>query len=62
MARVGRERDIAITPVSAAALLWETLHALGDTCAAVSISGATARTVEAAARARAGGARVIAVR
>ena len=61
MARVGRERDIAITPVSAAALLWETLPAPGDTCAAVSISGATARTVEAAARARAGGARVIAV-
>jgi fructoselysine-6-P-deglycase FrlB-like protein len=61
MARVGCAAGIAVRPVSAAALLWETMATPGDSCAAVSISGATARTVEAAARARAGGARVIAI-
>ena len=61
MARVAREAGIAIRPVSAAALLWETDTMPGDSCVAVSISGATVRTVEAAVRARADGAQVIAV-
>lgn len=61
MARVGREAGLAVRPVSAAALLWDAMAVPGDACAAVSISGGTARTAEAAARARAEGARVVAV-
>ena len=61
MARVGRECGLRVRPVSAASMLWDNDPAPGDVCAALSISGGTARTVEAAERARAAGARVVAV-
>jgi fructoselysine-6-P-deglycase FrlB-like protein len=61
MARIGCQAGLAVRAVSAAAMLWDAAPQPGDVCAAVSISGGTARTVEAAARARAAGARVVAV-
>jgi fructoselysine-6-P-deglycase FrlB-like protein len=61
MARVGAECGLRVRPVSAASMLWDATPAPGDVCAALSISGGTARTVEAAERARAAGARVLAV-
>jgi fructoselysine-6-P-deglycase FrlB-like protein len=61
MARVGREAGLEVRPVSAAAMLWEVTPRSGDVCAALSISGSTARTVEAAARAGAAGATVVAI-
>ncbi len=61
MTRVGAECGVHVRPVSAASMLWEVDPSSDDLCAALSISGGTARTVEAAERARALGARVVAV-
>jgi fructoselysine-6-P-deglycase FrlB-like protein len=61
VARFGREAGYRVRPVSAAALLWDWSPAPGDVCVALSVSGGTARTVEAVAAARAAGARTLAL-
>lgn len=61
VARFGRDAGFRVRPLSAAALLWEARPAPGDACLALSISGGTARTVEAVSAARAVGVRTVAV-
>lgn len=61
VARFGREAGFRVRPLSSAALLWEAQPAPGDACLGLSISGGTARTVEALEAARAAGARTVAV-
>lgn len=61
MTRHFRLNERTLRPVSAAEALWETAFGRDDAFAAISISGSTRRSVEAVRRARAAGARTIAV-
>jgi len=61
MARASREVGPGLAPASAAEMLWDLEPGPADTCVGLSISGGTLRTVEALARARARGARTVAV-
>jgi len=61
LTRVASILGVRLRPLSAAAMLWEVTPGRGDLAVGVSISGGTARTVEALERAREAGASTLAL-